>query len=111
MEPEWIHNGTMPVTLSVKNVPAKLAENLRQRAARNHRSLQGELMAILEEVVGEPDGASLARSTPASHRRGTMSVEEASRRAAARWAHLPPRATDEPSSGLIVRQMRDQRWG
>lgn len=51
MEPEWIHNGTMPVTLSVKNVPAKLAENLRQRAARNHRSLQGELMAILEEAA------------------------------------------------------------
>ena len=40
----------MPVTLSVKNVPEKLAERLRQRAARNHRSLQGELMAILEEA-------------------------------------------------------------
>ncbi|MEZ5288342.1 MAG: Arc family DNA-binding protein [Vicinamibacterales bacterium] len=41
----------MPVTLSVKNVPAKLAERLRQRAAANHRSLQGELMAILEEAA------------------------------------------------------------
>lgn len=41
----------MPVTLSVKNVPNKLAERLRQRAARNHRSLQGELMAILEEAA------------------------------------------------------------
>ncbi len=41
----------MPVTLSVKNVPVKLAERLRQRAAGNHRSLQGELMAILEEAA------------------------------------------------------------
>ena len=39
----------MPVNLSIKNVPNELAERLRQRAARNHRSLQGELMAILEE--------------------------------------------------------------
>ena len=101
----------MGVNLSIKSVPEAWAERLRQRAERNHRSLQGELMALLEQVVGEPDGASLARSTPASHRRGTMSVEEASRRAAARWAHLPPRATDEPSSVDIVRQMRDQRWG
>ena len=41
----------MPVTLSVKNVPDKLAERLRQRAARHHRSLQGELLAILEEAA------------------------------------------------------------
>jgi plasmid stability protein len=38
------------VTLSIKNVPADMAERLRTRAARNHRSLQGELMAILEEA-------------------------------------------------------------
>ena len=51
MEPKQIHNGTMPVTLSVKNVPDKLAERLRQRAASHHRSLQGELLAILEEAT------------------------------------------------------------
>lgn len=37
--------------LSVKDVPEVWAEALRQRAARNHRSLQGELMAILENAV------------------------------------------------------------
>ena len=37
--------------LSVKDVPDDLAERLRQRAARNHRSLQGELMAIIEQAV------------------------------------------------------------
>jgi plasmid stability protein len=39
----------MPVNLSIKNVPDHLAERLRQRAVRHHRSLQGELIAILEE--------------------------------------------------------------
>ena len=38
------------VTLSVKNVPADLAKRLRERAARNNRSLQGELLQILEEA-------------------------------------------------------------
>jgi plasmid stability protein len=41
----------MSVNLSIKNVPDELAERLRERAARNHRSLQGELMAILEQSV------------------------------------------------------------
>jgi plasmid stability protein len=43
----------MSVNLSIKNVPDELAETLRQRAAKHHRSLQGELMAILEESVGK----------------------------------------------------------
>ena len=38
-------------TLSIKDVPENWAEALRQRAARNHRSLQGELTAILEAAV------------------------------------------------------------
>ena len=41
----------MPVSLSIKNVPDDLAEELRRRATRHHRSLQGELLAILEETV------------------------------------------------------------
>lgn len=39
--------------ISVKDVPEAWAEALRQRAARNHRSLQGELMAIIEGAVQE----------------------------------------------------------
>jgi plasmid stability protein len=38
------------VTLSVKGVPADLARRLRERAARHHRSLQGELLDILEQA-------------------------------------------------------------
>ncbi len=44
----------MPVNLSVKNVPEALASKLRERAKRNHRSLQGELMAILEVAASDP---------------------------------------------------------
>ena len=46
----------MPVNLSIKNVPDTLAARLRRRAEHAHRSLQGELMAILEEAVygGDP---------------------------------------------------------
>ena len=51
----------MPVNLSVKNVPDELAELLRQRAARNHRSLQRELVSILETAVGR--GAASAASS------------------------------------------------
>lgn len=41
----------MPVNLSVKNVPDELADRLRERAERAHRSLQGELLTILNEAV------------------------------------------------------------
>jgi plasmid stability protein len=45
----------MPINLSVKNVPEEMAAKLRERAERNHRSLQGELMAILENAAIEPN--------------------------------------------------------
>ena len=44
----------MTVNLSIKNVPDALAEKLRARAEGNHRSLQGELMALLEAALGAP---------------------------------------------------------
>ena len=43
----------MAVTLSIKNVPDELAERLRRRAELMHRSMQGELMAILETALDE----------------------------------------------------------
>ena len=46
----------MTVNLSIKNVPDELAQRLKERAARNHRSLQGELMAIIEEATLRPPG-------------------------------------------------------
>jgi antitoxin FitA len=41
----------MPVNLSIKNTPDAIVTKLRERAKRHHRSLQGELMAILEACV------------------------------------------------------------
>lgn len=41
----------MPVNLSIKNAPDEVVQRLRQRAERNHRSLQGELLAIIEDAV------------------------------------------------------------
>lgn len=41
----------MPVNLSIKNVPDELADRLRRRADAAHRSMQGELMAILEAAL------------------------------------------------------------
>ena len=43
------------VNLSIKNVPEAVAQGLRERAAQNHRSLQGELMAIMEDAVSSPN--------------------------------------------------------
>jgi plasmid stability protein len=48
-------NFRMPVNLSVKSVPDHVAERLRRRAVRNHRSLQGELLSILTQAA-ETDG-------------------------------------------------------
>jgi antitoxin FitA len=48
----------MPINLSIKSVPDDIVERLRARAARHHRSLQGELLAIIEDAVRPP--ASLA---------------------------------------------------
>jgi antitoxin FitA len=42
----------MPVNLSIKNAPDDIVKRLKERAVRHHRSLQGELMAIIEEAVG-----------------------------------------------------------
>ena len=49
----------MPVNLSIKNAPEELVRQLRERAGRHHRSLQGELLAIIEAAVQD------RRATPA----------------------------------------------
>ena len=52
MNLKWLQRGAMkPVNLSIKNVSPELAKRLRERAARHHRSLQGELMSILEQSL------------------------------------------------------------
>lgn len=108
----------MPVTLTIKEVPDRVADRLRERAAASHRSLQGELMAILEQALvqdawqarqqeppryaAEP-GAKRAKPTavPVHGKRMSLSeLWERSRRLG------PPSKTE---SAEIVRKLRDER--
>ena len=41
------------MNLSIKNAPEDVVERLRRRAERHHRSLQGELLAIIEAAAQE----------------------------------------------------------
>jgi len=41
----------MAVTLTIKQVPEKLVKRLQRRAAQNHRSIQGELLTLLEDAL------------------------------------------------------------
>ena len=50
----------MPVNLSIKNAPDEVVHRLRRRAERHHRSLQGELLAIVEAAAREDPPATPA---------------------------------------------------
>jgi antitoxin FitA len=78
----------MAASLSIKNVPDAVVERLRKRAERNRRSLQGELLDLVERAADE---------TP------LLTARELYDRAKRR--KLPT----GPSSVEIVRQMRDAR--
>ena len=47
------------MNLSIKNVPEPVVERLRARAKRRHRSLQGELLDIVEAASREAQVADL----------------------------------------------------
>lgn len=47
----WCQFGTMNATLSLKEVPPGTHRTLKERAERNHRSLNSEILAILEAAV------------------------------------------------------------
>jgi plasmid stability protein len=104
----------MGVNLSIKDVPEAVAERLRQRAARNHRSLQGELMAIVERAVAEEDAAPAASGAgDVVGRRGWVqgwkTVEQLmAERQASGWQPDPAMAR-LPRGVDIIRADRDSR--
>jgi plasmid stability protein len=104
----------MAVNLSIKDVPDDLAERLRQRAARNHRSLQGELMAIVEQAARGEDAAPPQRApatAPAgqSWTQGWKTIEQLiAEREAAGWQPDPAMAK-LPRGVDIIRADRDSR--
>ncbi len=117
-------------TLSIKDVPEHWAEALRQRALRNHRSLQGELMSLIESAItGLPaDAGSSTAETPVDGlkptlaaagqvvgfdrlghpvtRRGTKTIEQIY---AEHLARFPEPFSEGPMSADIIRQDRDSR--
>lgn len=87
--------------LSIKGVPDEIAERLRQRAARNHRSLQGELMAIIEQAAGE--------SPPAPAREFQRRAKPIEQIAAEHRARFPQPIAGGPDAVDIIRAERDVR--
>lgn len=118
--PLWIHIGSMTVTLTIKRVPVALARELRRRAAAHHRSLQGELLRLLEDAAAEPisavrePAATLKLAAPAAvtsefpmpERRLTLA--EAWERSRRIMASAESRAPSGESAD-IVRRDRDAR--
>lgn len=96
----------MGVSLSIKNVPEALARALRQRATANHRSLQRELLAIVEAAA-----AGTAASASASTR--ALAAPPAVRETDGPYAVvLPP--TAGPDDGLLAELdaiVAGSRWG
>ena len=103
---------TLSVNLSIKSVPDTTAQKLRQRAERNHRSLQGELMAIVEEAANaQPSGAAMAQPSDGGRSwvQGHKTVEQlVADRKAAGWKPHPTLAR-APLAVDIVRADRDSR--
>jgi plasmid stability protein len=64
------------VNLSIKSVPEPLVAQLRRRAAVHHRSLQGELLSVLEDAV-HPKRATLVEARAELLRIGLKTHEEA----------------------------------
>ena len=78
LDPVWFDPElTVPVNLSIKNVPDELAERLRRRALASHRSMQGELMAIPEEALREESPLTLQEVAKKVRELGLTTSDEA----------------------------------
>lgn len=77
----------MGVNLSIRDVPETLALRLKERAKRNHRSQQGELLAIIEEAL----------------RPGRLTLQEVSRKIEEVNFSTPSESTQ------MIREDRDSR--
>ena len=95
--------------LSIKNVPDEVLDKLRERAARHHRSIQGELMALLAAALGSsasPAQPPATNEEPRKRRSGTRRIEEIAAEHRQRWKKpfsKGPRAAD------LIRAERDAR--
>lgn len=65
------------MNLSIKNAPEHVVMRLRERARRHHRSLQGELLAIIEAAAREDQSATPADVLAEVRRLGVATPGEA----------------------------------
>ncbi len=117
--------------LSIKDVSESLAEALRQRAARNHRSLQGELMALLEASVAQSpiqanqaapalriaEPSVVAYSAPSAARASTTDQDDLLARldaivAGSQWGYAPLLTREQSHDRRLARELDfDERRG
>ncbi|MEO9136567.1 MAG: hypothetical protein ABI316_08175 [Casimicrobiaceae bacterium] len=114
----------MTTTFTVKQVPDDVADGLRRRAAGNRRSLQRELLLIIERAAAEPDETQVAAEPPSAYAvhkivmkrgkptskavtgktvSGKLTLEQLWQRARALGASMPG------ESAAIIRRDRDAR--
>jgi antitoxin FitA len=86
--------------LSIKNVPASIVERLRLRAERNHRSLQGELMAI---ILAATEGQVLVPALTPGYMHDRKSIEQIAR------AHRKMRKKPETKGPIAIDVLRADR--
>ena len=110
----------MGVSLSIKDVPEALAERLRLRAARHHRSLQRELMAIVEAAAAPgawpalPAGtsesepvyalATATRSAPAGDHPDDLLTELDAIVAGSQWGQAPMLSREQAHDRVLARE-------
>jgi len=53
MVPKWNCEAIM-VTVTIKNIPEEVYERIKTQAKANHRSINGEILSILEQAISIP---------------------------------------------------------
>lgn len=81
----------MGINISIKNVPKKKVDQLKLRAKLNHRSLQGELLAIIDQAI-----------EPAPRTRASITIRELYERGKALGLSTPS------ESVRMIREDRDR---
>jgi plasmid stability protein len=51
MAPKWCHNGTIMANVTIKDLPTELHDRLKENAKMNRRSLNAEVITLLEAAV------------------------------------------------------------
>lgn len=96
--------------LSIKNVPDDIVERLHARAKANHRSLQGELLALASAAALNSQSAASSFAGHAApilkQAGGPKSIEQI---AAEHRASQAAPITDQPSAVELIRRDRDSR--